>query len=257
MNDSDSSPNLSFLIAEAFHNARVNALKFKEMSELCPISAWISDSDGKIIYVNSAYKNLTGFSLEELQQDSSQSIFLDDRKTLIDSWNTYAADPNNESYIWRETARIIRKDNYPIRCTIIGKKILNNGFVGFTAPSSILPDLLNFETPLGNFFKLSPDLLVIADDLGYFVKVSKAWSEKFGYEPLDLLNNPYIKFVHPDDQEKTIKIAADMKNESILDFENRYFNKKTNCYHKINWSASKYENNFTYAVGRDLGAAGE
>ncbi len=43
-----------------------------------------------------------------------------------------------------------------------------------------------------------------------------------------------------------------MKEENIFRFRNRFLNKKTNQYHLISWSASKYQDNFTYAVGRDI-----
>jgi PAS domain-containing protein len=59
------------------------------------------------------------------------------------------------------------------------------------------------DRELDHFFKISADLLCIANHKGYFVKVSPAWSELLGYSESELLSQPYLNFVHPEDRDGT------------------------------------------------------
>jgi PAS domain S-box-containing protein len=79
------------------------------------------------------------------------------------------------------------------------------------------------DRELDHFFKISADLLCIANHKGYFVKVSPAWSELLGYSESELLSQPYLNFVHPEDRDGTnqekFRLPGDFTPSS---FENRY-----------------------------------
>ena len=55
------------------------------------------------------------------------------------------------------------------------------------------------------FFDMAADLLCIAGVDGYFKVVNQAWSEALGYEDGELLQRPFVDFVHPDDRRATIE----------------------------------------------------
>ncbi len=142
---------LSELIAESFNQRNLEALKFKAMAEIGFVPTWIASSDGKLLYINNAFTKLTGFTLEELQENEKAAHYPEDHERIIKSWGKYVNDPDAENYIWEEHGRIVRKDNYPIRCLMRGKRISNNGLVGSTVPVTIAPDLLVFDSPLEQF----------------------------------------------------------------------------------------------------------
>ena len=82
------------------------------------------------------------------------------------------------------------------------------------------------DRELDHFFKISADLHCIANHKGYFIKLSPAWSELLGYSEDELLSQPYMNFVHPDDRKTTnsekTKLSGDFSASS---FENRYITK--------------------------------
>ncbi len=54
-----------------------------------------------------------------------------------------------------------------------------------------------------DFFEFSNEMLCVADPLGYFIRVNKAWSKTLGWSVAELTGRPYLDFVHPDDLEAT------------------------------------------------------
>lgn len=77
---------------------------------------------------------------------------------------------------------------------------------------------------LDDFFRLSVDLLCIADFQGRFLRVNPAFERTLGYQSGELTNRPFLDFVVPEDHDKTLKEfhLLTETNTSTLDFENRY-----------------------------------
>lgn len=102
------------------------------------------------------------------------------------------------------------------------------------------------------WFEMSNGLLCVADREGRFTRVNDAWSETLGYSKGELLSQPFVAFVHPDDRERTIAAAqmlAGGPNE-LFDFENRY-RAKDGRWHWLYWSA-RSDDRQIYAVARDV-----
>jgi diguanylate cyclase (GGDEF)-like protein/PAS domain S-box-containing protein len=109
------------------------------------------------------------------------------------------------------------------------------------------------EAYYGRFFDLSLELLCIADFHGYFRRVNPAFTEALGYPPEELIAQPYIEFVHPDDRRKTLKQVEKLaQGERLTYFENRYRH-ADGSYHILAWTAVPYlEENLIYASARDI-----
>ena len=56
------------------------------------------------------------------------------------------------------------------------------------------------ENEIARIYHLSMDLLGVAGFDGYLKRVNPAWMALLGYGETELLNTPYVKFVHQDDQ---------------------------------------------------------
>ncbi|ADW16934.1 PAS/PAC sensor signal transduction histidine kinase [Desulfobulbus propionicus DSM 2032] len=105
-------------------------------------------------------------------------------------------------------------------------------------------------------FATSSDLMCIADlKQGCFKKINPAGIELLGYSESELLERPYMDFVHAEDRQRTLDAAArQMREGVILDFENRYLRKNgTICW--LSWRGYvDKEEKLTYATARDMTA---
>jgi PAS domain S-box-containing protein len=103
------------------------------------------------------------------------------------------------------------------------------------------------------FFDLATDMLCIAGVDGYFKVVNQVWSETLGYEDGELLQRPFVDFVHPDDRRATIAASSKVANGSrLVHFRNRY-RCKDGTYKWLAWSASAaLSDGSIYAVARDV-----
>ncbi|MFB2892955.1 PAS domain S-box protein [Aerosakkonemataceae cyanobacterium BLCC-F50] len=103
------------------------------------------------------------------------------------------------------------------------------------------------------FFHLSLDLLAIADLKGYFKRVNAAFTKTLGYSQAELISQPSIEFVHPDDRSTTLaEIQKLATGASTLYFENRY-RAKDGSYLWLSWTASpQIERGVIYCIARDV-----
>lgn len=109
------------------------------------------------------------------------------------------------------------------------------------------------DRELDHFFKISADLLCIANHKGYFIKISPAWTELLGYTEEELLSQPYMNFVHPEDREITKDERRRLPGDySPTIFENRYITKSGDVVH-LNWHSRVDElTTLIYATARDV-----
>jgi PAS domain S-box-containing protein len=114
-------------------------------------------------------------------------------------------------------------------------------------------DRKSTELELNQFFRLSNDLLCIADFSGFLTKLSVGWRKIFGYSHEEMSSVPFISFVHPDDEEKTLNAFNELiHGEFIIGFENRY-RCKDGTYRTLSWNASPDKlNSQIFCIVRDV-----
>jgi PAS domain S-box-containing protein len=100
------------------------------------------------------------------------------------------------------------------------------------------------------FFELTLDLCCIAGFDGYFKSINPSWSRSLGYTDQELLSQPYLSFIHPDDRESTeeaIRLTAPYGSTTL---HNRY-RCKDGSYKWFLWNAVAVSPVF-YATVRDI-----
>ncbi|WP_103069669.1 sensor histidine kinase [Aquimarina sediminis] len=126
--------------------------------------------------------------------------------------------------IWFEW--IMTKINYEGEFLLIAKNVTEHE----PEESLIEAELIALKLKnrqLEDLFNLSQDLITISKPEGYFTKLNPQWSKTLGYSEKELMDNPYLTFVHPDDRNDTIAEAAkQFDGTTIFNFRNRYITKE-------------------------------
>ncbi|WP_375765488.1 PAS domain S-box protein [Archangium gephyra] len=103
------------------------------------------------------------------------------------------------------------------------------------------------------FFHLAPDMFCIAGVDARFKRINEAFTRVLGWSEEELLAQPFLELVHPEDRERTIQELSDIeRGENALHFENRYLC-KDGSWRWLAWRTSPAtENGTVYAAARDI-----
>src|SRR5215468_8766857 len=109
------------------------------------------------------------------------------------------------------------------------------------------------DTEVMELLDLALDLICVAGLDGYFKRVNQAWTDILGYAKEELLTQPWINLVHPDDQQATIAEASKVfQGHKTMRFRNRC-RSKDGSFRWIVWTAAApADRQFFYASGRDV-----
>jgi PAS domain S-box-containing protein len=104
---------------------------------------------------------------------------------------------------------------------------------------------------LDRIWRLSTDMMLIAEFQGDIVAVNPAWAQVLGWSQEELVGISFMSLVHPEDQASTAQAAGALaEGVSIPSFENRYLH-KDGSYRWISWTAVP-DHAYIHAVGRDI-----
>ncbi len=111
--------------------------------------------------------------------------------------------------------------------------------------------MTSLENSQRKTWQLSPDLLGIVDENGFFVQTNPAWNTTLGWSDAEIREMVYLDFLHPEDVERTKEIFKAMKQGApALYFENRY-RCKDGSYRWLSWVAVQ-ENDTFVCSARDF-----
>lgn len=78
------------------------------------------------------------------------------------------------------------------------------------------------EQDRDRFFNLALDLLAIANFEGYLLRLNPDWEEILGFSNAELMAQPYLDLVHPEDRTTTLPTAQGLSaGQVLIEFENR------------------------------------
>lgn len=114
-----------------------------------------------------------------------------------------------------------------------------------------MQEQMTFE--LNQFFNLSQSLLCISSPTGYFVRVNKAFNQVLGHSEADLLSQPILHFIHPEDMTKTqVELANIEQGKVSANFTNR-LRHKDGHYVSVEWfTAIDPDSGKLYSAAQDI-----
>ena len=209
--------------------------------------------NGQLLYINQKFSHMLGYSVAELLFNKYQKITHPDdlaenlagyESMLADIINTFSMEKRyirkDKSVLWADLeVACVRDANHEIEYFIAKVEDIS------TRKQAIEDSRL--------FFSLSQEMLCTVGFDGYLKKLNGTWEKVLGYSTEELLAKPYIEFVHPNDQKKTILEAEKLSNgHNSIAFENRYLCKsgEVRC---LLWSVvTLIEEQLFYCSARDI-----
>jgi PAS domain S-box-containing protein len=103
------------------------------------------------------------------------------------------------------------------------------------------------------FFTLSPNLFVISDEQGRASEVNPAWKDRLGWEPEEVVGQPFQDFVHPDDIAKATRAARRaLVRAPVVDLEVR-MRCKDGSHKMFSWMLTHaLGERVNYGIGREV-----
>lgn len=213
--------------------------------------------DMPLVYVNSAFEEMTGYLREEVMglncrflqgDDKHQPALVILRQAIKDQVECTVTLRN-----YRRDGRMFWNELRIAPLTDPSGRITH--FIGIQ--NDVTERVLNEEilredhAELDRFFAVVLDLMCITDLQGYFIRLNKAWETTLGYTLAELEGRRYLDLVHPDDVESTRQAMLELaKHKPIEYFINRY-RTRDGDYRSIEWRAYVY-GDLVYAAARDV-----
>lgn len=211
-------------LKKAQEEKRESEVKFTRAFEIAPNpTAILNLKTGERLAVNNAYCETFGYSKSELLSENIYERTLMMNQKELREVTKKAIDRGRLDHF---ALTMFTKSGEELKMYTNGTKLYpdNNdifiaSYVDVTEEARIQEKLKRSD----RVFNLAPDMFCIAGFDGYFKYLNPAWERTLGWPTEELLNNPWIDFVHPDDQNSTEDIKTEIVDgKEVMSFENRY-----------------------------------
>ncbi|MEK6783380.1 MAG: PAS domain S-box protein [Bacteroidota bacterium] len=215
-----------------------------------------TEPPNRVTFVSENVTTLTGYTPEEFAKDPAfwadhihpgdQERILRELPLLFEKGNylrEYRLRFKDGTYHWM-------RDDIKLNYDAQGKPVeMVGNCVDITESKKVEDQLKEFKY----FFNNSGDLCCIANMQGYFETLNPNFEKVLGFSRKELLEIPFMNFVHPDDFPATLQEIERLKAGSLtINFVNRY-RKKDGEYLWFDWNATPDPvTKKLYAIARDI-----
>lgn len=228
-----------------------------DLLDAVPDPIVISDSQGRIALVNERVREVLGYDPAEL---IGQSV-----EVLVPERLREAHAEHRARYLRHPTTRpmgsgldlwALRRDGTEIPVEISLSPVQTPEGLFVSASIRDITERRRVEQTwrtLGRHFELSHELVATCGFDGYFKQLNGAWEPTLGWKPEELLPNPFLDFVHPDDREAVVEEVNRLaEGETTAEFRLRALTKDGGV-RWTEWSAAPdLDEQVFYAAGRDV-----
>jgi PAS domain S-box-containing protein len=253
---------------KAQRDLRESEERFAALAQALPNHVWTADPDGSLDWFNDRVLHYSGKSYEELKGTGWVSmVHPEDLPAAAARWRSALS----EGKTYEAEFRLIQADGscrwhiaraVPVKD--ISGKILRwigtNTDIEDQRETRAKVEELNrtLEQRVAErtadrdrMWRLSTDIMLVADFNATIVAVNPAWGSIFGWEEDELVGLSFMNLVHPDDVAVTLaEVGKLSEGVTTFSFENRY-QTRHGTYRSISWTAVP-DDAFIHAVGRDV-----
>ena len=226
-----------------------------------------TDLHGKIITFNRGAEKMLGYTAREVIDLRTPEVFhveaelraRSDELTRelgrpIEGFKVFVELPTRDGSETRQWTYVRRNGHrLAVELVVTAARAVDGSLTGFLGVATDITERKRAETQRDLFLTLSLDMLCIATLEGYFVRLNPAFMETLGYTEAEMMAQPFIDFVHPDDQKPTLTEMATLgQGVPTLLFQNRY-RCKDGSWKWLSWKAVPApEEGTIYAIARDI-----
>ncbi len=257
-------------VKERTRDLRDSEAGFRTLSEAMPSLVFVTDAAGANIYTNPQFQAYAGLSAAQLMGSGWMAVLHpDDADRTRASWQhsvetvtsyevEYRFRRHDGQYRWflGRGMPLTGEDGAVSRwvgtCTDIDDQKRAEAALA-TANTSLEVRVAERSRELDRIFRLSTDMLAVADFEGRFRSMSPAWERITGRPLGEALTRNFRAFLHPDDLPAAEAAHARLQSgEPAVGFEVRY-QRADGSWCWLAWSAvSLVEEGLIYAVARDV-----
>ena len=244
--------------------------QFRVFAQAMPNHVWAADADGALYWFNEQVHAYAGTSPGELDGTAWASIVHpDDVGAAGRAWEASLAAGTHY-----ETEFRIRRADGTFRWFLVRAEPirgLDGAVVRWIGTNTDIEDRRQAASQLERLnenleqqveertrerdraWRLSQDLLVVADADGTIAAVNAAWTKLLGWTASDLVGTSFIEFTHPEDLDATLAAFAGIFQEPLTTPYEYRFRHKDGAYRYFAWTGS-FEDGRVYASGRETTA---
>jgi len=189
---------------------RESEQKFRSYIDNAPDGVVVVDSQGRLVEVNEAICNMTGYSKDELLDKSIRDMFApESRETALQHFDRVIA----EGWATGEYA-YLRKNGSAGYWTVDAVKISENRFLAFvkdiTDNKRAEEALRASEEKFRSIFETAPNLITSINEEGIIVDCNRRVLEVLGCQKEEVIGQSISKIIHPDCLEKAEKALQEI-----------------------------------------------
>jgi PAS domain S-box-containing protein len=261
-------------VAQRTANLAISEARFRLLSESIPSLVYMTDAQGNTVHVNPQTVAYSGVpQAAHLGYNWTSIIHPDDLERCLSRWDESLASAtpyetefrirrHDGAYRWfLDRATPLRDPEGVITAWIGTSTDIHDRKMAEAAmadENAALEQRVAARTAeLDRIFTLSTDILAVGDFAGRLLAVSPAWERITGLPLSDVLNGPFIDFVHPEDMARTQAAFDQLVAGEPAAVQNR-FRHADGSWRWLSWRAvTQPEERLIYAVARDITAERE
>ena len=220
--------------------------RYRSLFEHAPDGILVADQDGRYLDTNASMCRMLGYARDELVGMDATGIVVPEELTRIEP----AIDSILSRREFHQEWRFRRKDGSTFPAEVFAVTMPDSNILAMIRD---ITERKQAEEARDRLFKLSLDMLSVADFEGRLLQVNPAWTECLGWSAEALTSRPMIDFIHPDDHAATSQIREKIyAGVTVRGFENRY-RATDGSYRWFSWNVHpRPDQRLVFAVARDV-----
>ncbi|QJE01645.1 PAS domain-containing protein [Massilia forsythiae] len=249
---------------------RESEAKFRAFAQAMPHHVWTAPADGQLDWFNERVYEYSGVAGGALDADGwAALVHPDDLEAVVQRWREAVAAGSrydvefrirrhDGAYRWHlaRALPMLDQDGKVTRwigsnTDIEDQKSTAQALVSLNA--TLEEQVTSRTAERDRIWRLSKDLMLIADFEGRLAAVNPAFTATLGWREQEVLGTSLLELIHPDDVQSTVQQIGSLSGGNhVFRFENRY-RRKDGSYCTLSWTAVPGDDHIN-AIGRDITA---